>query len=85
MVLPANDIHPWILVNLLVALHFGQEVSTDAQIMPSEVKLQTKFLTPFPVYDSPLCVLLNFFEFKHMYLPCHLFDYIVLATAYIHN
>ena len=81
VVLAADALDAWVLIHLLIRLHFGEEVGRDAAVVPGDVPILGQPLIRLAVEDSALVVLFVLFESESAsLLRCLLHDIVVRAV-----
>ena len=83
MVLASHHIHPWVVIDLLVWVHFGEEISSNAEIVPGDVPVLAQLLICLAVPDRPIVVLFVLSQFQPAHLFGYLLDDVVLCAGHI--
>lgn len=80
MILSADDVDAWKLIDLLVGLEFREEVRSDCQIMPSNVPVRAELPTTLALVHTALMIFFYLNQFEVIHLFGHLPDYIIFCA-----
>lgn len=83
VVLAADALDAWVLVHFLIRLHFGEEVSSDASVVPGDVPIFGQLLVGLAVDDPAIMVLLVLLESESARLLRRLLHDIVVCAVNI--
>ena len=83
VILPGDDVHPRILIDLLIWLHLREEISCYPEVMPCYVPFCCQLLIALFVDNGTLVVFLVFFESVAHILFGNSFDNLVLSASHV--
>ena len=80
MILAANDVDAWKLIDLLVGLKFREKVRSDCQIMPSNIPVRAELPTALALVHTALMIFFYLNELKVIHLLGYLSNHIIFCA-----